>query len=68
MLFCILVYVEFNAEVTLIELAKGESDPSLTTLFLFLSYIVFGAFIGLFFSGIAYFTNGGKVMSQPGEA
>jgi hypothetical protein len=68
MLFCVLLYVEFNTEVTLLELAKGTSSPTLVTLLVFVPYLVFGAFIGLFFSGIAYFTNGGKVMSQPGEA
>jgi len=61
-----MVYVEFNAEVTLLKLMTGASD--LATLWLFIPFLVFGAFIGLFFSGIAYFTNGGKVMSHPGEA
>jgi len=49
-----------------LKLMTGASD--LATLWLFIPFLVFGAFIGLFFSGIAYFTNGGKVMSHPGEA
>jgi len=65
-LFSVMLYVEFNAEVTLLKLMTGASD--LATLWLFIPFLVFGAFIGLFFSGIAYFTNGGKVMSHPGEA
>ena len=66
MLFSVMLYVGFIAEVTLLELMTGASD--LGTLWLFVPYLVFGAFIGLFFSGIVYFTNGGKVMSRPGEA
>jgi len=66
MFFSVLLYVEFNAEVALLELMKGDLD--LATLWLFVPYLVFGAFIGLFFSGIVYFTNGCKVMSRPGEA
>ena len=66
MLFSVMLYVGFIAEVTLLELMTGASD--LATLWLFVPYLVFGAFIGLFFSGIVYFTNGGKVMSRPGEA
>jgi len=66
MLSTLMLYVEFNAEVTLLQWMTGASD--LATLWLFVPYLVFGAFIGLFFSGLAYFTNGGKVMSRPGEA
>jgi len=66
--FSILMYVGFNTEVTLLELLKGDPHPLFTTFLVFVVYLVVGALIGLFFCNVAYFTNGGKVMSRPDEA